>query len=389
MALGMKHWIGLVVAGCAAVALQGLPPAPLEIPQRDAPLPAEARLHAMTRRAALANAQLLRVRWGDEYIARTLSDDGPLAFGAPDGVDPVELERVHESALRTLDELGPQRADVAIGLFYASMDDDAYPQAAPILNLGSADYYFGERDGQAYCTTVVPVLGRRGRFRLPSVGQTTSRLGVCQLVARYGLPGPAVTTWLADGGTALALTLEPSQESHFSFSAAWASQLERRSYMGLVEQSPLSRRLGIDRQRCFAGAKDGCANVFARAGINSYYSPWGNYRLADALKETPVSAVQQRSILEPADQRVAADLAAQFGEERFRAWWTAEGSVEEAFQDAFGTDAGSWYQARVAKLIPVARRGPAPTGTGLLGVLLLLGLGMTVGGAWSRGRTVA
>jgi hypothetical protein len=256
-----------------------------------------------------------------------------------------------------------------------------------------AEYYFGERDGKAYCVVVIPVWrsGRSGTIRLTGVRNYQARIGACQAVARYGLPGEAVRGWLERGGAAMGSTLTPSDRTPFAFSAVLGRRFERRGPLGLPVVGPQrSGTLTLTYEQCFAGVREGCARLLLEPGMEAsswYFSGSGN--VSDLLGTTPLSAVLEMTPLEPADFHVLADLTAEFGEARLRQWWTANGSTEAAFRDAFGVDAGAWYAARVAKLVKIAEPGPGVALSGVLGVGLFLALGSLVGSAWAHRRRVA
>lgn len=388
MALGMKSWVGLMAAGCAALALKALPPSALEPPRQPFVLQEELLERALLDDARLANARLQRLRIADRAIPLTLAETGPLAFSVPAGADPEEAEHARSRALEELSGVPP---GVKVGLVYVEWREGGHP-GAPVNWNGDTEYYFGSREGQAYCVTVLPTWRPNGgRVRLTGVAVSRTRLGLCNLVARHGLPGPAVREWLRVGGTAMAVSPTPSDQRPFAFTAEFGPEFQRRGLLGL----PLvgGRYFGglhsTGAEQCFAGIAEGCATLLLRPG-----APWSRYGFgvgaADFLDgTTPLSAIQQRSILEPADNHVAADLLQQFGEERFRRFWTADGDLAAAFQDAFGVGAGEWYRDRASRLVTLQRPGPRVTFRGVTVALLLLSLSAVIAGGWARRRRVA
>jgi len=386
MALGMKHWAGLVLVGCAFVALRFLPVSSWDLPSRRMPLPEEAYEQALRRDAQLTNAKLQRIRLAERLIPLTLAAEGPLAFEAPAGADPAEVQMAREDAERELLEAAGAAPRVAVGLFYTRFGEGAYP-GAPTWSVSGPEYYFGTQDGRPYCVTAVRAWSVHGRVGLP-VKNALSRLGVCQVIARYGLPGRAVETWLAGGGTAMALTLEPSRPESYTFSSPWEMGFARRVEFGLmmVGRQPIAALRSLAQEQCFAGVTEGCAKLFLSPGsalsIDSYDDDWSE--LPEMLAATPLSAVGGYSTMQPADQHVVADLVEEFGVERLERWWTADGTVEEAFRAAFGVPAG-----RVARLVEVTEPGPALRANGLAGAFLILALAAVVGGVWARRRQVA
>ncbi|MDP2955204.1 MAG: hypothetical protein Q8N53_02180 [Longimicrobiales bacterium] len=390
MSIGMKHWVGLVLVGCAAVALRLVPPSEFELPLGEAPTPESVYERALQNNAVLANARLQRMRLAEAVIPPTVAADGPLAFGVPEGADPQEVERVRADALIEAEAAGVGGRGVALGLFYVVWREGGYP-GAPTGYWSEAEYYFGERDGRAYCVTVITIwrMGRNGIVRLSGVPNSRSRLGVCQAVARFGLPGEAARSWLERDGTAMAATLDPSNRTSFTFSSSLGTGFERRGFLGLPSPGSYSGPRTLAMEQCFAGVADGCATLFLNPSGQSSIRYLDYRRAPELLDSTPLSAVQSSSAFEPADRHVLADLVAEFGEERFARWWASDGTTGSAFQDAFGVDAGGWYGSRVAELVKVSEPGPRVALSGIGGVFLFLALATLAGGAWAGRRRVA
>jgi len=386
----MKSWTGLVLAGCAALALRYLPPSEVQVPTVQARLQEERHASALSDDAALANSLLQRLRIAAQVIPATLAGTENVAFAAAEGSKPEEVERARSEAL---EEAASLPRGVALGVFYVAWRDYSYP-GPPSFYIGDVEYYYGERDGRAYCAAVHPVWRRRTGEPLSLYWGTDGRitaLGLCALVARHGLPGPAVQAWLDGGGTAMVTASVPSNPAHFTFATDLGRAFERTGPLGLPQASPMGGAFRTTPvERCLAGKADGCASVLMRPT-----DPWAsrfwsnNPDWTTLLSSTPVSAVQVRSIFEPADRFVAADLIREFGADRFRQWWTADGDPAQAFEEAFGVDPGEWYLARISQLVTIQAAGPGVTPNGLAGTVLLLALGGVVAGAWARSRRVA
>jgi hypothetical protein len=386
MALGMKHWLGLVTVGLALVAMWTLPPRTFEVPMERLPeTQAERRLKALRAEATELNLTLQRRRWAESIIPATLEASGPMAFGFPENALPQQVERVRERALA---EVAALPSDVAVGLFFIDWREGLYRRAPSSYGFEN-EYFFGERDGRPYCVAVRPVW-QRGDDR---VGLTTamsyeSYLGLCGLVGKYGLPGPAVEGWLATDGAALAAAAEaPSTEVLPAYLGDLTSY-ERRGAFGKRPMNIRYEGMAIPMDRCFAGAADACAQLFLEPRAPSYYNVTAEM-MASVIANTPLSAHGRTSFFYPADQFVAADLAAEFGEARFRQWWTADGDVSDAFRAAFGVDLGAWNLRRVGSYLTISRPGPGVSIAGLLGVFLLLMLSTVLASGWARRRRVA
>jgi len=280
------------------------------------------------------------------------------------------------------------RSDVAVGLFFKDYRSDRYPDVHVGYQIGTY-YYFGQSDGRTYCATVRPAWRQapNNQVRLSVMPGDAPFLGVCDLIRAYGLPGPAVRSWLADGGTALAASVHPSGGSDFFFRDLGDATVARRGFLGRTSQ-PLGYFIASDHDRCFAGLAAGCAQIFLHPGWTDYGGSGGRLRTGSS-PHAPASAVQQRSVFEPADYHVVADLAAEFGPERFMAWWTADGNVADAFQASFGVNVGTWNLRRIGDFLTIAKPGPGVTRSGVLGAVLILALSAIVAGLWARRRQVA
>ena len=392
MALGMKKWIGLVGVGCFLVALRTLPPAALEVPaRRNEPLQAERHLDALRGEIVYTGGQLQRLRWANAVIPATLAGGELVTFEFPDNALPEQIERVRGLILAEASQLGPPSADVALGVFFRDYRGERYPSAPTGYNL-DAHYYFGERDGRAYCAAVHPVWRQsaEGKANISTVrsGSDGSYLGVCALIRQFGLPGPAVQAWLAGGGTALAASAQPGRGGLLLYRDVVNAALTRRGPLGVRNFAFGYVMTRVDYDRCFAGVAEGCAQLFLRPELENYRGP-GVLPTAKARTLAPAQAMQGSSAFEPADFHVVADMAQDFGRERFLAWWTADGDVAEAFQASFGEDLGSWNLRRISRFIPITKPGPAVSQAGLLGGALLLAFASIIAGLWARRRRVA
>ncbi len=389
MALRMRHWVGLALAGSAAVAIRLLPPSAEEFtfPAPPQDVVYERVLHEDV---GLANARLQRIRLAETIIPATLEHEGPLAFIAPANAVPQEVEAARSQALVEAAEALRGGAHVALGLAYFDVRQGGYPGAG--VRLGSeAEYYFGERGGRTYCVAALPVWRRASGDTVRLAGGTSAaRLGVCQAVARYGLPGEAVRRWLALGGAALAYTLTPSTPAGVTFATRFGSGFQRQGTLGIPRPDHMQGFLTLAQEQCVAGVEEGCATLFLEP--SSPASPRSSYGLSSPvglLGTTPLSAALVNTFLEPADRHVLADLTAEFGEEHVRHWWTADGEPGAAFRDAFGVEPGAWYAARTARLVKIVEPGPGVALHGIVGVMALLALATLAGGAWAIRRTVA
>jgi hypothetical protein len=391
MAFGMKHWLGVVGVGVALVSILGLPPASIERPPyRATMLPEAVRLRALQTRLARVNATL--------RVDRTVADLVPATLAAPDGLTIRGTDRVSDSLAagirtrvhRELTAAGVTGHDVALGVFVAGHPANTLPGGYP----NRAEYYWGSRDGRAYCFAVLPMGSRweknRWEHEQPSLeGFFASVLGPCELIAKYGLPGATVERWLGGPGETLAATAEPlSEDDKADLLQRYATlrEIQSRNSSGPA-QGFFGRSLAS--LRCWARKGAGCAALIENPADFGFQAQDSSSVVRYLLGHTALSAVDQGTNFMPGGAHFAADLAGEFGDARFEAFWKADKPFADAFESAFGTDLAGWSLAYLSQLLPPAKaRTDVTLGTGL-GTVLLLALAAILGTVWAKRRQVA
>jgi len=385
MAFGMRHWLGIVGVGVALVSIMTLPPASIERPtSRSTRLPEEARARALQAKLTRVNATL--------RVDRTVADLVPATLAARDGLTIRGTDHVSDSLAagiraRVHEELAAAAVtthDVALGVFIAGRWENRFPGGSP----ARAEYYWGTRGGRAYCFTVLPlwetrVLSARERW--------ASALGPCELIAKYGLPGPTVERWLSGPGEALAATATPFPEVE----RALVVQQYRKLYETLPKKA-FGRPIGsygpyasLAVEQCWARERAGCAALIEHPP-EFESMPGGSASVTHYVSQhTALSAVERSTPLLPIASHVAADLAHEFGDARFETFWKADKPFADAFASAFGTDLASWSLAYFSPLLPAAGAGPDVALGGELGTVLLMALAAILGTVWARRRQVA
>jgi hypothetical protein len=404
MALGMRHWLMAAVGACGLVAAAKLPPDPFtygraEVPDRR--LPEEVRFTALARDVSRSRSEVRRMRWSDSLSARLARDtESGAAAGylGPDGSQPeAEIEAFQRRFDAEVAAVPNRRADVLVGTYVVDgwLGDPLGDRRAREI-FGSPgtfgeEYYLGERDGRAYCFSADVNRSWSGTEVRYAFGQYEAfdrlrynYLGACRWAAEFGAPGPAVRAWLKAGG--IALSFEPSIDR---WVPAWwwrggLSPARRRGLFGLsgLWGSPTT-------DACLAGRGERCAEMFSR--------PLARFDLND-FGENPVQEGAFLGASAPWQYRDAlwvwrwflADLYAEFGPDRTRAFWTSPSpDLLTAFRDAFGMEAGVWVSKWVRSNAGYVPPGPLPRVWTLAWALSVLvacaGIAMLV----NRRRTVA
>jgi len=398
----MKHWLLTAVSTCALVAVAKLPPEPFVARSSEvAGLPAsqeDARFVALRDDVVRAHKRLQRLRWSDSVPARLLAEarDGWAAgVYAPAGSYPAGVpDELRAAFAAELARIPARRDDVVIGAYAVDASLGAFPGAGIWGSMRWArETYLGERDGVTYCLNVegVPLDQARGSpatsWRLfgeymDTGGRRYNHLGACRWVAEFGVPGPAVHKWLRGG--ALALVREPTAERWTQGPRAFEPMRRRRFLFGL--SGLWGGAPGVPLDACLAGLERPCSAMFT--------SPAGQRRTSDEVI-ADAGAFLDDSRLTFSSQAfewrwVLADLYAEFGSERTRAFWTSPSDdVLAAFRDAFGVEAGAWVSTWVRGAAGFVPPGPRPRRNALAWSFAVLLASAAVGSLMGLRRTVA
>lgn len=393
MAFRMKHWLGVVGVGVALVSILSLPPASIEPPRYKATMiPEAARLRAVQTRLARVNATLRVDRAAAAFVPATLAASDGLTIRGTDHVSDSLAAGIRARVHRELTAAGVTAHDVALGVFIAGHPTNTLPGGYP----ARTEFYWGARDGRAYCFAVVPMGSgwERNRWeheQLDLERFVPSVLGPCELIAKYGLPGPAVDRWLEGSGEALAATATPLSGNER------AAMVQQYAVMRRMQpQQRFGRSVGfgffghsLASVRCWAREGAGCAALIEHPADFGFQATDSSSLVSYLVRHTALSAVDQGLNFVPASVHFAADLARDFGAARFEAFWKADEPFPDAFESAFGTDLASWSLAYLSPVLPPAKAGPGVTSTAKLGTVLLLGLAAVLGTMWARRRQVA
>ena len=389
MALGMKHWVGLLVIGFLALGLWYLPPSVQPPRTGGTATPEEVRARDLRRETRRAHDILQRTRWADSLTPLALreADEGLLVSGDPRVATEETLDSVR---VRIRAELARAEAsgDAVIGLFIQPRSLASLERVPRGGRVGD-ETYMGERGGQAFCYRVFGVNNRVShewgdlrRSHWTEDQQHTNILGPCRLVARHGAPGTGVHAWLERG--AIGFAYAPSDHP-----------LRLRFGFG----DPIVQLFGLggmawwtkshDVVKCMSGIEEACtlalldpSNAGGELQLDARY-------VAERSPVTGISQTLRGSPFATYDDYLLADLEAEFGRERFRAFWTSDNELTVAFESAFGMPMATWGAKWVRAHVGGVDAGPglprsASAGTGL--VVLLSALAAA---AWARRRKVA
>ena len=379
MALGMKYWFGIVAAGLALVAVWSLPPAPLESHWAVELSYEEARSRALSAELRRAHFTLQRRRWVDSLAAAVVAggtDEVALLFptGSQLVAEAVTGTQARISAAEAT--LEGRRSDVALGFVYQYLDHAAHP-GVRIGSRSTRETYVGIRDGVDYCFRVHAVSRRNleqavlDDMRVQSSWRI-DHLGPCLLYGRYGAPGSDIVRWLESGGIDFALgQTEPYLVVNYRLIQPLDHRFSRRGVFGVSyfngSEEPIYTR-------CIAGVAEACARVFLTPGQVSEVVA----SRQEIARQAGVLSTGGRQSFSGQGPFILADLEREFGAEKFQRFWTSDAPVDQAFEAAFGIEAGTWMVHWLETFMVVQEPGPglpqSSSSGGLLTIALFAGI---------------
>ncbi len=360
MALRLRHWIFLVVAGAAFLAAWALPPG------SRSRFPTAERSPAATalRSLAAASGRLTRLRRADSVEARLTAAPGGVAaavWGDPGVSEGALRERVAEEVAAL-----PRRSDVRVGAFAAPR---TFLEAEARIPVGRrVEYYRGSVDGHAYCATLrtddgIDLGSPRDWWGRAPGAAPDDVLGACAFLAAYGEPGAGVNAWLGRGGYALG-GLRLGKE---------------RAGAGDPEDAP--RRLAT-LDACLVDGGQACRILVLGRGTAD--------PTAASHAATPVVGNAQVPSPELGffGSRFLADLEAAMGPDRFARFWASPDPMPEAFEGAFGVPLETWVHGWLLRRFEPVRAGTALGGGEASSILLWIALAFTAAAAVQRRRRI-
>jgi len=365
MATGLKLWFGVVASTCTILALWMLPPTTWEGFTRGAS-PEEVRYRQVTAELQLAHGVLMARRWADSLSALAVETAvGGLALGHPPA-EPVTADgsrEWRELVASGLQSLEPRDPAMILGMFF---QDDRHGSLEGVLlpRFGlRPQTYVGVRDATPYCLIVYPE-----RYTIDDRSlRLTRRLENCLMHAKYGMPGAAIAGWLEAGGFAFARDVRLAELDSMIL-------LRREEAMPFGFNRPFQE--SAIATGCIAGKLPACTLAFTDPGGLGLLQPLVDQSEIAFIRAGPFTPYAQKS------SAILAELEAEYGPEVFRRFWKSEDEVGEAFQAAFGVDAGTWMRDWVQSEVGSYRSGPLPTrgalSTSLLTLMALSGIACAI-----------
>ena len=408
MALGMKSWIGLVVAGSAALAVVGLPVKPPRGGVHAPPKTVERqRATGLRNELSTLNETARRMRWSDSLSALTVGaadQANPIVVGAPllenkpaevvevrpdgtprylepEGVAPADLDALRGRVQAELATLGVDRPAVDVGVFLvngrsASATDEVFARS-----MMRVEWYAGVREGRPYCLTVKssyrPTAADLDSYSWRPSGRDrrTAMLGPCGFYAQHGMPGPDVQRWMQSVGASLAMERGDEIPPIDPINEGWTQAFGWR-----VNTYPADLQI----EACSLGRATGCISTMTEERIAPF----------DDMEEIEPTIIAAGVPLldgddafggpashgDAAAERMLDAIERRFGKQAFGRFWRSDRPFEEAFSSAFGMSPQAWAAEWVGEIETGTRRADVMPGGAEWGLSFLY-LALAVVGA--------
>lgn len=336
MALKMRHWILLALAGCGLIAVTYLPPSKdLGIRRSGNTGMPEARVLNRIRLELKKQQELLALYTARGQILEEVGRLSPQSSGEPTLLFfDADLPDTWQTAMRGAvqiewDAIQPVESEFRFVLAVVMDTLMRVPGVNSSARLHRRHILPPAMDGHT-CLAVVPLLRLTRDDRVPPTFQPAYQseylgrneyLGPCALYLAFGAPGPRIEEWFLSHGYL------------FAYDSRWTGPESIRP------PGSLSRARSLQEAACTHGRRSACLTV-----------------MLDSL--TIMDATQRRSNLgqlgvtaqsglggariSRATGSLLADLLRLKGKARFRAFWTSNLDVESAFAEAMGESLGDW-----------------------------------------------
>lgn len=280
-------------------------------------------------------------------------------------IDPDLRALIDSTIARGRERIGDSlRIGVDIAVIY---DTSSSVRGAARNQFATSEFYSLPSAPGQRCLSVLQIGRDRGnssRRTLRSEVASEQVFGPCAYYAVFGIPGPAVRTWLQQSGATLALG-----GSWTRLSERTPSRMRRDPYFDA--RHPALENLSIRGSRCAAGDVGVCEeiglqpNPYQRSlSVGSIVSP--SDRMG-ATRWVPAD-------LGGRETEMLAGMVRSLGREKFAAFWTSSDPVPVAFERASGVSLGAWTASWLTEQFGELRRGPGTSAISIVSAALIVGI---------------
>jgi len=226
------------------------------------------------------------------------------------------------------------------------------------------------------------------RTTLMSDRTAQALLGPCGFYEWFGIPGPGISSWLANGGWDFGAVSAWQQEQPLWAPPQWysASALYGQRVWGVREF------MSLGAFRCVTGDADQCRRQLLR----DYSSPSAPDavtvlapHLISAIELPTLGRWESRNALGPRGSLLLAEMARALGADRFQLFWSSPLPATEAFRAATDRDIGDWTSEWARTSYGEQARGPGIEPVAVLLGALAAGLAIAAAALMARRRQVA
>ncbi len=405
MALTLPRWIAIAVTA-SLVALTFAAPRRDQllggVPRSDSDYPPALRQYDRAVSRAKRGAGRVRVlQLRDSLLAAGAAGAGEQVDGVTLMVDPridAPLQRQLATLATRASAAAPAAGPLGVPVIMAFVIDtvqNVRGVGRTIPYSFATDHFLPAAPGAA-CLVVMrlpdPSGARRRNIQreLVRLGGETF-IGPCGFYRAFGTPGPAIAAWLQRGGITTVTQARWGRPAVSGQPYEWNEDY----YLAIFA---LEGRYGFEvgtasNRQCRAGLVDRCSTALTMPSGGAYRNFWGGSVLTSSGSlsegEYPYYETMPGGVnLGPRRSRFLSDMVREFGQDRFRAFWTSSQPVESAFA-ALAGDVGRTVQRWDVAAYGPYQLGPRPTGAALSwSVVLVLG-GVTLAGVAAVRRQTA
>ncbi len=372
MALKMRHWVLLALAGCGLIAVTYLPPSKdLGIRRRGPIGTPEWRVLRAVKLELQKQQELLALYTARGQILEEVDRLSPQSSGEPILLFDAGLPDTWKTAIRGAvqiewDAIQPVKSEFR---FVLAVVVDTLMRAQGVSSsarLRRRHMFPVATDGHT-CLAVLPLAtgGIARDERVPPTYQPAYQneylgrneyLGPCAWYLAFGAPGPKIEQWFLSHGYLLAYDSRWTGPESIRMAPYWANSFQEAA--------------------CAYGRSSSCLTF-----------------MLDSL--TVMDATQRRRALSQHGVTVAsgldgprfsratssllADLLRLKGRDRFRAFWTSDLDVEPAFAEAMGEPLGDWTAKWATRHLAAPRKSPRIQLASAAWAILIGGLAVVAG----------
>lgn len=188
--------------------------------------------------------------------------------------------------------------------------------------------------------------------------------GPCAYYAVFGMPGPAIASWMKSRGSLLA------QEGSWTHAAIRTVSSGRPQVKFFEGSHPALDYLSFRGTECAAGNVEVCEQIALKPNPVSGYLSVGHIVTPNGI----LGSHWFRSDFAGQEAELMAGMVRSLGREKFGAFWTSSDSVPVAFERASGLRLGAWIASHLTERMGEIRRGPTTSAMSVFNAALIVGL---------------